>query len=193
MQFFIEAVDSGLPNIIDSLLINLDNLQLGADFTEEMTFTGYHNISYMTMSFRVTCQNGSCGRDCNIKRISNPRILSCNSTDGDIVCTDSRYDPSANCNGCLHNLDISTDCSTCLEPNFDPDTNCTDCLPGYDGENCQVTNTVAPTTLNAALVGGVAGGVGGSLLLVIIVVVIVCVLVCLLQRRGQAKFNVSGK
>ena len=132
MQFFIEAVDSGLPNIIDSLLINLDNLQLGADFTEEMTFTGYHNISHMTMSFRVTCQNGSCGRDCAATRISNPRILSCNSTDGDIVCN-KRYDPSANCNGCLHNLNFSTDCSTCLEPIFDPDTNCSICLStNYD-------------------------------------------------------------
>ena len=124
-------MESGLPNIIDSLLINLDNLQLGVDFTEEMTFTGYHNISHMTMSFRVACQNGSCGRDCTQTRLNNPRILSCH-TNGDIVCTDSRYDPSANCNGCLHNLDISTDCSTCLEPTFDPDTNCTACLPGYD-------------------------------------------------------------
>ena len=64
VQFFIEAVEkfSGLPNIIDSLLINLDNLQLGADFTEEMTFTGYHSISHMTMSFRVACQTGFCGR-----------------------------------------------------------------------------------------------------------------------------------
>ena len=132
MQFFIEAVDSGLPNIIDSLLINLDNLQLGADFTEEITFTGYHNISHMTMSFRVTCQNGSCGRDCTATRTRNPRILSCNSTDGDIVCN-KRYDPSANCNGCLHNLNFSTDCSTCMEPTFDPDTNCSICLStNYD-------------------------------------------------------------
>ena len=131
MQFFIEAVDSGLPNIIDSLLINLDNLQLGADFTEEMTFTGYHNISHMTMSFRVTCQNGSCGRDCTVTRTSSPRILSCNSTDGDIVCKE-KYDPSANCNECLYNLNYLTGCSTCLEPNFDPDTNCTACSPGYD-------------------------------------------------------------
>ena len=131
MQFFIEAVDSRLSNIIDSLLINLDNLQLGTDFTEEMTFTGYHNISHMTMSFRVTCQNGFCGSDCIATRTSSPRILSCNSTNGDIVCNKT-YDPSANCDRCLHNLDISTDCSTCLEPNFDPDTNCTACLPGYD-------------------------------------------------------------
>ena len=131
-----EAVDSGLPNIIDSLLINLDNLQLGADFTEEMTFTGYHNISHMTMSFRVTCANGSCGRDCTAIQMSNARILSCNSADGDIVCRE-RYDSSANCNGCLHNLNFSTDCSTCLEPNFDPVTNCTACLPGYDRNiNC---------------------------------------------------------
>ena len=136
MQFFIEAVDSRLHNIIDSLLINLDNLQLGADFTEEMTFTGYHNISHMTMSFRVTCQNGSCGRDCIVTRTSNPRILSCNSTDGDIVCN-KRYDPSASCNGCLYNLNFSTDCSVCLKPNFDPDTSCTACLPGYDrNTNC---------------------------------------------------------
>ena len=124
-------MDSELPNIIDSLLINLDNLQLGADFTEEMTFTGYHNISHMTMSFRVACQNGFCGRDCTLTRFNNLRILSCQ-TNGDIVCTDSRYDPSAGCNRCLHNLDLSTDCSTCLEPTFDPDTNCTACLPGYD-------------------------------------------------------------
>ena len=136
MQFFIEAVDSGLPNIIDSLLVNLDNLQLGADFTEEMTYTGYHNISHMTMSFRVTCQNSSCGRDCTATRTSNPRILSCNSTDGDIVCKE-KYDPSANCNKCYHNLDISTNCSTCMKPNFDPDTNCIACLPGYDiGSGC---------------------------------------------------------
>ena len=132
MQFFIEAVDSGLPNIIDSLLINLNNLQLGADFTEEMTFTGYHNISHMTISFRVTCQNGSCGRDCTATRRSNPRILSCNSTDGDIVCKE-KYDPSANCNKCLYNLNFSTDCSVCLKPNFDPDTSCTACLlEGHD-------------------------------------------------------------
>ena len=132
MQFFIEAVDSGLPNIIDSLLINLDILQLGADFTEEMTFAGYHNISHMTMSFRVACANGYCGRDCTATRTNNPRILSCNFADGDIVCKE-KYDPSANCNGCLHNLNFSTNCSTCIEPTFDPDTNCSTCLnTNYD-------------------------------------------------------------
>ena len=131
VQFFIEAVESGPLDIIDSLLINLDNLQLGADFTEEMTFTGYHSISHMTMSFRVACQTGFCGRDCTMTRLNNPRILSCH-TNSDIVCTDSRYDPSTDCNRCLHNLDLSTGCSTCLEHTFDPDTNCTACLPGYD-------------------------------------------------------------
>ena len=88
------------------------------------------------MSFRVACQNGSCGKDCTALKTNNVQILSCNSADGDIVCRE-RYDPSANCNGCLHNLNFSTDCSTCLEHNFDPDTNCTACLPGYDEKtNC---------------------------------------------------------
>ena len=153
IQFYIEAVDSGLPNIIDSLLINLDNLQLGADFTEEMTFTGYHNISHMTMSFRVACQNGFCGSDCTAACWSNLRIQSC-LPNGDIVCTNSRYDLLTNCNGCLHNLDISTNCITCLQPNFDPDTNCTACLLGYNintsctclsefaGKNCTLSKSV---------------------------------------------------
>ena len=102
-----------------------------------MTFTGYHNISHMTMSFKVICQNGFCGRDCTETRTSNVRILLCNSTDGDIVCTNSKYNPLVDCNECLHNLDILTDCSTCLEPSLDPDTNCTACLPGYDrNTNC---------------------------------------------------------
>ena len=136
MQFFIEAVDSRLHNIIDSLLINLDTLQLGADFTEEMTFTGYHNISHITMSFRVTCQNGYCGKDCIAMRTNNARLLSC-LPDGNVVCTNSVYNPLANCNKCYHNLDISTDCSTCMKPSFDPDTNCIACLPGYDiGSGC---------------------------------------------------------
>ena len=65
MQFYIEAVNSTPPNIIDSLLINLDNLQLGENFTEEMTFTGYHKISHMTMSFRVECDTNSYGPNCS--------------------------------------------------------------------------------------------------------------------------------
>ena len=124
-------MDSGLPNIIDSLLINLDNLQLGADFTEEMTFTGYHNISHMTMSFRVACRTGFCGSDCTATPRNNAQLLSCD-TNGTLVCTDSRYNPSENCNSCFYKLDISTSCSTCIEPNFDPDTNCTACLPGFN-------------------------------------------------------------
>ena len=136
IQFFIEAVETGLPNIIDSLLVDLDDLQLGADFTEERTYSGYHNISHMTMSFRVECDTGFCGDDCTVTTTNNPRIQSCQ-PNGDIVCIDGRYDPSKDCNSCLHNLDFTRDCSTCLQPNFDPDSNCTTCLPGYDtGLNC---------------------------------------------------------
>ncbi|XP_064403834.1 variant-specific surface protein VSP4A1-like [Halichondria panicea] len=133
IQFFIEAVDSMLPNIIDSLLIDLDNLQLGADFTEEMTFTGYHNISHMTMSFRVECSPGFCGSDCTTTPQNNPRVATCRA-DGTLTCTDNRLDPSplVACNDCLYNLDITTGCSTCLDAKYDPDTNCQACFLNYD-------------------------------------------------------------
>ncbi|XP_064403231.1 uncharacterized protein LOC135348807 [Halichondria panicea] len=133
IQFFIEAVDSRLPNIIDSLLIDLDNLQLGADFTEEMTFTGFHNISHMTMSFRVECSPGFCGSDCITTPLNNPRVVTCQAN-GTLTCTDNQLDPSplVACNDCLYNLDITTGCSTCVQTNYDPATNCIACLSGYD-------------------------------------------------------------
>ena len=124
---------SGLPNIIDSLLINLDNLQLGADFTEEMTFTGYHNISRMTMSFRIECAPGYCGPDCTAAS-NNPHVLQCR-TNGEVVCSGNRS-PNTGCSGCLHNYDLSTNCTQCLS-NHDPSTDCSTCLFGYTGENCQ--------------------------------------------------------
>ena len=119
-------MDSGLPNIIDSLLINLDKLQLGADFTEEMTFTGYHNVSHMTMSFRVECSPGFCGSDCTTTPQNNPRVATCQ-TNGTLMCTDNRLDPSplVACNDCLYN--------------YDPVSNCTACLPGFCGPNCTTT------------------------------------------------------
>ncbi len=121
-------MDSGAPNIIDSLLIDLDNLQLGANFTEEMTFTGFHNICHMTMSFRVECSPGFCGPGCNTLQ-NNPQVVTCRA-DGTLTCTDNRLDPSPliACNDCLYNLDINTDCSTCLQTNYDPTTNCISCL-----------------------------------------------------------------
>ncbi len=139
-----------LPNVIDSLLIDLDNLQLGADFTEETTFTGFHNISHMTMSFRVDCSPGFCGADCTTTLQNNPRVVTCQS-DGILTCTDNRFDPSplVACNGCLYNLDITTICQTCLEnvnptctecvANYDLNTKCSSCLPGYDSiSDCAV-------------------------------------------------------
>ncbi|XP_064403217.1 uncharacterized protein LOC135348800 isoform X2 [Halichondria panicea] len=137
-QFFIEALDSMLTNVIDSLLIDLDNLQLGANFTEEMTFTGLHNVSHMTMSFRVECSPGFCGSDCFTTPQNNPRVATCQA-DGTLTCTDNRLDssPLVACNDCPYNLDITTGCSTCVQTNYDPTTNCTACLPGYDiGQSC---------------------------------------------------------
>ena len=133
LQFLIEPVDSERSNIIDSLLVNLDNLRLGGDFTEEMMFTGFHNISTMTMSFRVECSPGFCGPDCLTTPINNPLVAQCQ-TDGSATCVDSKRNSSANilCSNCLYNLNISTNCSTCLEDNYDPVTNCQSCLPNYD-------------------------------------------------------------
>ncbi len=59
MQLYIEPVESMLPNIIDSIPINLRNLELGSDFTKEIMFTGFHNIATMTMSFRVECAHNT--------------------------------------------------------------------------------------------------------------------------------------
>ena len=119
LQFFIEAIDSGLPNVIDSLLIDLDNLQLGADFTEEMTFTGFHDVSHMTMSFRVECSPGFCGHDCTAHQ-NNPRVVTCQAN-GTISCV-HEWDPLQNCSECLNGRD--------------PMTNCTTCLPGFGGNPC---------------------------------------------------------
>ncbi len=122
-------MDSGLPNIIDSLLIDLDNLQLGADFTEEMMFTGFHKISHMTMSFRVECSPGFCGPDCSTTNITNPRVAECQ-TDGTLTCHNN-FDPNTSCTECESNYDLTTTCSSCLIGR-NISTRCTTCLPGYD-------------------------------------------------------------
>ncbi len=96
-----------------------------------MTFTGYHNISHMTMSFRVECSPGFCGPDCTTN-VTDPLVATCQA-DGSITCTDNRLDssPLVACNDCLYNLDITTGCSTCVQTNYDPATNCIACHPGY--------------------------------------------------------------
>ncbi len=145
IQFYIEPVDSGLPNIIDSLLVNLDSLQLGGDFTEEMMFTGFHNIATMTMSFRVECSPGFCGPYCTTTPTNNPLVAECQA-DGSVTCVDNRRDPLHHvpCSDCLYNLNSATNCTTCLSDssafltsicntclnsNF---TNCPLCIKGYD-------------------------------------------------------------
>ena len=149
IQFFIESINNGLPNIIDSFLINLDTLQLGADFTEEMTFTGYHNISQMSMNFKVECASNYYGPDCTTLCEDNPGVFTCNNI-GEIACVNVGGDPSNDCTICLPLYNISTNCTTCNQPGYDPADanctqcvpnrdpvmNCTSCLPGYGGENC---------------------------------------------------------
>ncbi len=103
-------------------------------------FTGFHNISTMTMSFRVQCSSGFCGPDCRTIPTNNPLVAECQA-DGSVTCVDSKRDPSlpVPCSDCLYNLDSSTNCSTCLQSNYDPDNNCMTCLPNYDiATNCSM-------------------------------------------------------
>ncbi len=146
-----------LPNIIDTLLIDLDNLQLGADFTEEMTFTGFHNISHMTMSFRVECSPGFCGPGCITTPLNNPQVATCQA-DGTLTCTDNRFDPSplVACSDYLYNLDITTNCSTCVQTNYDLATNCiyhawaqTSILPMVVHHVCWTSTTYRQTAPSA--------------------------------------------
>ncbi len=110
-------MDSRLPNVIDSLLIDLDNLQLGADYTEEMTFTGFHDISHMTMSFRVECSPGFCGPNCTTLP-DNIGVDECQAN-GTILCVHG-WDPLQNCSECLNGRNLTTNCTTCL-PGFSGD------------------------------------------------------------------------
>ena len=146
IQFFIEPTETALPNIIDSFLIDLDDLQLGADFTEEITYTGYHNISQMRMSFKVECAPDYCGPNCIIST-DDRRVLNC--ATGVATCINNKLDPSLFCAVCIDNrLNISTDCLICLNTAYDPVTNCSTCLnTAYD----PVTN--CSTCLNPNFIG----------------------------------------
>ena len=119
IQFFIEPIETALPNIIDSFLINLDTLQLGADFIKENTYTGYHNISQMRMSFKLECGPNYSGPDCTVFSMDGVE------TNANITCVD---DPSSNCTVCLQDSNSSANCSTCLNPAYDPATNCSTCV-----------------------------------------------------------------
>ncbi len=187
LQFFIEALDSGLPNIIDSLLIDLDNLQLGADFTEEMTFTGFHNISHMTMSFRVECSPGFCGPNCTTTPQNNIGVDECQA-DGTILCV-HEWDPLQNCSECLNGRDLTKNCTTCPS-GFSGDP----CIRGkislFFFDSLDVTSsptvdlTTSPTEESVA-VGAIAGGVVGVLIAALIVGVIIVVVVCLVRRQRK--------
>ncbi|XP_064403302.1 uncharacterized protein LOC135348866 isoform X2 [Halichondria panicea] len=176
-QFFIEAVDSRLPNIIDSLLVNLDNLQLGADFTKEMTFTGYHDVSHMTMSFRVECSPGFCGSNCTT---NDPQMATCQ-TDGTLTCYDN-FDLNTSCTECVVNYDLTTNCTSCLFGR-NISTRCTTCLFGFTGSNCE-----PESSLSVGVVGGIAGGVGGVLLLIILVM---AVLLLTVRTRKNGNQDIS--
>ncbi len=101
-----------------------------------MTFTGFHNISHMTMSFRVECSPGFCGPDCTTTLQNNPRVVTCQS-DGTLTFNDN-IDPITKCTSCLPNRDHSTNCTQCV-PGWDITLDCTSCLPNRDPvTNCSL-------------------------------------------------------
>ena len=129
IQLLVDAVDrinnNQAPNetegIVDRFLINLDQLQLGTDLTEQKTYTGIYNISQLAMSFQVNCSENYYGSDCTTFCEAVEGVYNCDGN-GSIVCVEENRDPSTRCTQCLTGRN--------------PTTNCTSCLPDYIGDNC---------------------------------------------------------
>jgi hypothetical protein len=148
IQFFIEALDKALRTQISGLQeteafinlfpINLE-LELGAAFTERITYTGIYNISGQgfDMSFRVQCSGNYYGPNCATFYEPMEGLYACDS-EGNRICVQRGRDPVTNCTTCLPELDPETDCTTCLSTFYDPSTNCTECFPNIQIE-CQPT------------------------------------------------------
>ncbi len=160
-----------------------------------MTFTGYHDVSHMTMSFRVECSPGFCGSNCTT---NDPQMATCQ-TDGTLTCYDN-FDPNTSCTECVVNYDLTTNCTSCLFGR-NISTRCTTCLFGFTGSNCepgecytilQSTQSVLISTtessLSVGVVGGIAGGVGGVLLLIILVM---AVLLLTVRTRKNGNQDIS--
>ena len=173
IQILVNAVDrinnNQAPNetegIIDRFLINLDQLQLGADLTEQTTYDGIHNISQLAISFQVQCSENYYGSDCTTFCEAVEGVYNCDSN-GSIVCVEENRNSSTSCIKCFESY-YGSDCTTfcdaeegvyncdndgdivCVEDTRDPSTrctqcltgrnlstNCTSCLPDYIGDNC---------------------------------------------------------
>ena len=131
IQFFIDALDKAAARsrpletevIINHFPIDLE-LELGAAFTERITYTGIYTVSDLgfDMSFKVQCSETYSGPNC--ATCLTGRDMSTNCT----TCLPG-YDPHTNCAQCLTGRDKSTNCTMCL-PGYDPSINCTQCLTG---------------------------------------------------------------
>ena len=139
IQFFIEASDAPVAGgetelVIDRFRIDLDQLQLGADFTGR---TRYTNSIFNTpddsidLSFRVQCSENYYGPNCTTFCEPVEGVYTCDN-EGRIVCVGSR-NLATNCTTCrISELDLSTECTQCLFSGHDPTSDCADCLPGRD-------------------------------------------------------------
>ena len=138
--------------IIDRFLINLDQLQLGADLTEQKNYTGIYNISQLAISFQVECSENYYGSDCTTFCEAVEGVYNCDGN-GSIVCVEENRNSSTMCINCsekYYGPDCTTFCEAveemytcgsdgkivCVKENRNPTMFCINCSEKYYGSNC---------------------------------------------------------
>ena len=160
IQILVDAVDrinnNQAPNetegIIDRFLINLDQLQLGADLTEQKNYTGIYNISQLAVSFQVECSENYYGSDCTTFCEAVEGVYNCDGN-GSIVCVEENRNSSTMCINCsekYYGPDCTTFCEAvegvytcgsdgkivCVKENRNPTMFCINCSEKYYGSDC---------------------------------------------------------
>ena len=90
-----------------------------------MTSIGYHNISQMSMSFKVDCASNYYGPDCTTFCVDNPGVFRCR-------------DSLTNSSVCIPHRDLSNDSTTATD-NICPNSSV--CIPHRDLSNDSTTTT----------------------------------------------------
>ena len=167
IQLLVDAIDRNNSNqapdetegIVDRFVINLDQLQLGADLTEQKIYTGIYNISQLAMSFQVNVSENYYGLNCTTFCEAKVGVYNCDSN-GNIVCVENNRDSSTMCINCTENhygSDCTTSCEAvegvyncdgngkivCVEENRNPHKNCTTL-----GKNLEITTALHVTNIS---------------------------------------------
>ena len=160
IQLLVDAIDRNNSNqapdetegIVDRFLINLDQLQLGADLTEQKIYTGIYNISQLAMSFQVNVSENYYGSNCTTFCEAKEGVYNCDSN-GNIVCVENNRDSSTMCINCsekYYGPDCTTFCEAveemytcssdgkivCVKENRNSLMFCINCSENYYGSDC---------------------------------------------------------